>query len=319
MQATSPVSVSNIPYWRHYYDPAVIQRTEQLLQEHNILSTGVNLYMNVYERPEKDAPVFVFNHGGGGYSGIFITLALAFYDRGYTVVIADMQGHGRTGVGDMKGDFTIDGMAQNVVDVVAWARRRYSGNIFMGSGSIGSGITYNAIALGAAVNAVVTLQLYAFDDPRTALLLSKFAALVRIPGLAWAFKAFSRPLAQRFPKLRLPYLPLAHWEHMLDERDRAHGFVDKWKHDPYTPRTITLKAFASLQYSPPRISLARNQTPWLVINTMRDKMAPPHVTKDTYARLGGPKKYVEIDWGHFSHQAAFMDEFVTLADAWFKQ
>lgn len=311
--------IEKIPYWHNYYEPTIVQRAEQLLQEHAVRSQGIDLYVNVYERPEPDAPVLIWNHGGGGYSGIFVSLALAFYDRGYTVVIADMQGHGRTGTGAMKGDFTIDGMAQNIVDVVAWTRQRYHGPLFMSSGSMGTGITYNAIAMGAHVNAVVTLQMYAFDDPQTALLLSKFAPLAKIPGLAWLSKTITRTLAQRFPKVRLPYLPIAHWDYMLDKRDHASGFIETWKRDPYTPRTITLGSFASLQYAPPRIPLAHSQTPWLVINTMRDKMVSPQVTRETYARLGGPKKYVEIDWGHFSHDPAFMEEFITLVDGWFKQ
>ncbi|MCU0491985.1 MAG: alpha/beta hydrolase [Chloroflexaceae bacterium] len=306
------------PYWHHYYDSATIARAEGLMQEHTLRSGDDDLYVNVYQRPERDAPVFVGNHGGGGYSGIFIPLALAFYERGYTVVIADMQGHGRTGVGPTKGDFTIDGMARNIVDVVAWARQRYSGPVFMGSGSIGSGITYNAVAMGAAVHAVATAQLYAFDDPRTALLVSKFAPLANMAGLAWGIKRITRPLARRFPRLRLPYLPMAHWDAMFDERDQGRGFVPIWKRDPYTPRSITLRALASMQYSPPRIPLAQNQTPWLVINTMRDKMVPPHVTEETYQRLGGPRQYVEMDWGHFSHQPAFTEQFVSLTDAWFK-
>ena len=62
-----------------------------------------------------------------------------------------------------------------------------------------------------------------------------------------------------------------------------------------------------------------NQIPFLVINTMRDKMISPEVTIQSYERLAGPKKYVELDWGHFSLCPEFLQDFVTLADSWFRQ
>jgi hypothetical protein len=232
----------------------------------------------------------------------------------------DLKGHGRTGgAGAAKGDWTIPELAQNIVDVVAWTRQHYQGPIFAGSGSIGTGFLYNAVAMGAEVSAVATLQFYGLDDPRTPLLLSKFAALANAPGLARVMQVQKRLLARLAPKLRLPYLAMAYWDNMLDERDKSKGFVPKWKRDPFTPRTITLAAFASMQNSPPAVPLEQNCTPWLVMNTMRDTMVPPQVTTDTYARLGGTKQYVEIDWGHYSLHPEFMEEFVRHNDAWFRR
>jgi pimeloyl-ACP methyl ester carboxylesterase len=277
------------------------------------------LYADIYQRPEPQAPILIWNHGAGGYSGLFVTLALAFYDRGYTVVVADLQGHGRTGVGDAKGDFTINGMAQNIADVIAWATQQFRGAIFTGGSSIGSAITFNALGLGAQVEAAATTQFYAFDDMRTAFLVSKFAPLANIPGLAKISQWCTAQLAKFFPRIRLPYLLLAHWDGMLDQRDRKGGFVELWKADPYSPRTITLKAFSSLLHAPSNIALSANRTPWLVVNTLRDQMISPKVTSDTYARLGGPKHYLEMDWGHYSLLPEFINTFAAQADAWFRQ
>ena len=315
----TPFTYQTSPYWYCYYPFDIVARAERIRCSHFIQSTGVNLHIDVYERSEPNAPVFIFNHGGGGYSGLFVSLALAFYDLGYTVLLPDQKGQGRTSIEKVKGDFTLDEAAQNIADVAQWARHRYAGPIFMGGGSLGSGITYHAITKGAPVEAIATLQLYDFGDPKTALYLSRFNVLAGIPGVPWIIQFFIGLLEKLFPKLRIPYRPIARWHNMLDERDLSTGFFKKWSNDPYTLKSLTVHALASLFKSPAKQSMEYNQIPFLVINTMRDKMISPEVTIQSYERLAGPKKYVELDWGHFSLCPEFLQDFVTLADSWFRQ
>ena len=84
----------NQTYWQTYFDEATIARSNALRQEMTIQSTGVSIHMDVYEQLDKTAPVLIINHGGGGYSRIFIEPALALYARGYTIIAPNQRGQG---------------------------------------------------------------------------------------------------------------------------------------------------------------------------------------------------------------------------------
>ena len=43
------------------------------------------------------------------------------------------------------------------------------------------------------------------------------------------------------------------------------------------------------------------------------------VTRDNYERLGGPKRYLELPFGHWSNQPEFWETIVQAADEWFKE
>lgn len=306
-------------YWHCYHDPALLARVLEVVQTRHLPSTGVELHIDLYQQQDKTAPVLILNHGGGGYGGIFVGLALAFYEQGYTVVVPDQKGQGRSG-GAM-GDFTVAEAVQNIVDVAGWARTEFAGPLYLCGGSIGGGLTYAAAAAlakqGKPPAAAVCLNLYDFGDPVTGLAFTRFAGLAKIPGLAKAGRLMSSVLARLAPRLRLPYRPLARFENMVDERDLALGFYAKWQTDPLTLRTVTARYFASMLATPFAIPLEENtRVPVLVINQKRDKMVNPQLTLACYQRLAGNKSYAEIDWGHFSLLPEFNDELVRLGMQW---
>jgi pimeloyl-ACP methyl ester carboxylesterase len=310
---------SSQTYWHCYHDPALLARVLAVVQTRHLQSTGVELHIDLYQQDDKASPVLILNHGGGGYGGLFIGLALAFYEQGYTVVVPDQKGQGRSG-GAM-GDFTVAEAVQNIVDVANWARTEFSGPLHLCGGSIGGGLTYAAAAVlakqGRPPVAAVCLNLYDFGDPVTGLAFTRFAGLAKLSGLAMMCKAMGGLLAKIVPRMRLPYRPLARFENMVDERDLATGFYAKWQADPLTLRTVTARYFASMLATPFVISLEANtDVPVLVINQKRDKMVNPQLTLDCYQRLAGNKSYAEIDWGHFSLQTEFNKELLALGQQW---
>ena len=146
-------------YWKRYFDSATIKQAEDLRQEICILSTGVQIHMDVYEQPDHNAPVLIFNHGGGGYCRFFVPLALALHQHGYTVIVPDQRGQGYS-EGD-RTDFTIGELVQNIVDVAYWARVRYTGKLFLGH-PFGYYFVTGLLKKGLAIliNAVVGKYLY---------------------------------------------------------------------------------------------------------------------------------------------------------------
>jgi len=59
--------------------------------------------------------------------------------------------------------------------------------------------------------------------------------------------------------------------------------------------------------------------PVLVINQSLDRMVDANVTRNNYERLGGPKRYLEVPFGHWSSQPEFWETIVRAADEWFKE
>jgi predicted alpha/beta-fold hydrolase len=166
-------------YWQTYYDRNTVLRSNELRQEFYINSSGVQIHLDVYERPEKNAPVIVFNHGGAGYCRLFVEVALMFYDLGYTVVLPDQRGQGFSG--GVRGDYTIAEITQNVRDTVKWAKNRYDSPIFMAGGSVGGALTYYGAVAGGDVEAIACLNLFDFGNGQDGMAISRLAFLSPYP------------------------------------------------------------------------------------------------------------------------------------------
>ena len=104
---------------------------------------------------------------------------------------------------------------------------------------------------------------------------------------------------------------------MVDARNA--DFYAKYKGDPYPIRQVSLRYMASTFSTAPKIPLAQNTMPTLVINPIRDKMVSPAVTRQNYERLGGDKHYAEIDYGHWALGEAFESEWVSIVDDYLQQ
>lgn len=300
-------------YWRRYHDDETLRRGDALRQVVALRSAGVTIHLDVYPQSDPGAPVVVFNHGGAGYCRLFVPLALRFHERGYTVVLPDQRGQGFSG--GARGDYTIAACAQNIVDAARWARGRFGGPVLLAGGSVGGALSYYAAAAGAPAAAIVCLNLFDFggDD---ALHFSRLAPLAELPGgarLVRMLLALLRPLDW----LRLPARWLARFDKLMDDRDAI--FQRQWDADPVPPARLSLRQVASNLTTPPAVPFEDNAVPTLVLNQARDRMVDPAITRRNYERLGGPKRYVELDYGHWSNAPAFWDSVAAACDAWFRE
>lgn len=310
LKKSATQSYAPADYWRTYHSDDVLARFDALCDERRITSTGITIHMDIYAQAADDAPVFIFNHGGGGYSRLFVPLALALYEQGYTVICPDQRGQGLSG--GNRSDFTMGQFVQNIVDVAVWAQREFSGKIFLGGGSVGGALTYKAAAAGAPVTAIVCHNLYNFGDPHDTLAVSNFAFLKNLPVVPQLFAATTRLFGTILPFVRIPYRMLGKFDKMVDER--VVGFYDQWRQDPYPIKWVSLRYMASTFSTPPAIPFEANTLPILVINQTRDKMVSSATTRKNYERLGGDKHYVEIDYGHWAMGGTFEQEWVNIVD-----
>lgn len=85
------------------------------------------------------------------------------------------------------------------------------------------------------------------------------------------------------------------------------------------PRQISLRHLASGSTTPAAVPLEENRIPTLVINQALDEMVDPKLTRRNFERLGGPKRYVEVPFGHWSSDPQFWNEIVDASDHWFRE
>ena len=217
--------------------------------------------------------------------------------------------------GGRRGDYTVAGATQNIVDAACWAAGRFGTEVFMAGGSVGGGLTYYAAAAGAPVSAIGCLNLVDFSTTDS-WGFSTLAPLARVPGISalarWQMAAL-RPLH----RLRIPFSWVGRFDKLMDRRDP--GFQALWDADPVPPRRISLRYLASASTTPPAVALEDNRVPTLVINQSLDEMVDLEVTRRNFERLGGPKRYVEVPYGHWSSRPGFWGAIVDATDTWFRE
>ncbi|TPV94829.1 MAG: alpha/beta fold hydrolase [Myxococcales bacterium FL481] len=301
-------------YWHRYYDEETLAFCERFRQSAEIQSTGVRIHLDVYANPNAQAPVVIVNHGGAGYSRMLITGAMLLHQRGYTVVLPDQRGQGLSG--GNRGDYTIEESAQNIADACRWAKSKFQNDVFLVGASVGGGLAYYAAAAGAPAAAVACLNLFDFGNGIDGFEISRMPWLLRFPRICHIARAALSRL-DRVHRVQIPFHWIGAFDHLMDERDAQ--FQSYWQSDPIPPRWVSLRLLTSNLNTAPAIAFEDNRIPVLVINQARDKMVAPAVTHRNYERLGAPKRYVEIPFGHWSNQIEFWEMVVNNCDDWFRE
>ena len=302
-------------YWRTYFDETIVEQAEAIRSSHTLTSRHVRIHVDAYEQAASAAPIFIFNHGGGVYSRLFTALAVELFALGYTVLLPDQVAHGLSGGTPQQ--LTVETMIQNVVDATAWARERYAGPIILSGASLGSAVVAHAVAAGAPADLIVCHNLYQFGRVDNVVAFSRTPWAANLPLLPSVMPKVTAFLANQLPDLSLPYRLMGYFDRMVDERDA--GFYEKWLADPVPMERVTLAYVNSMLSSKIAVPLAENERPFLVINPTRDKMVSPELTRRNYERLGGPKAYLELPYGHWSVSEAFLEEWTTAVHDWIQQ
>lgn len=305
----------NNTYWRNYYDQPMVARSDSLRQEFTFESTDVELQVDAYIQSAIESPVVMLHHGGGSYSRLFVRIAIALFDRGYTVLVPNQRGQGFSDGG--RGDFTLEQLIQNVLDSAYWARRNFRGDLFMAGAGLGGSLVLQAVMKGAPVRALACHTLFDFGSPEDALVLTGLSGLGGFPGGAQLTGWVVRALAAVSPRMKVPVYTQKRYHRLLDPRDN--GNQERLLEDPYAVQAFSMRYAMSAFNTPPAVPLEENPLPVFVINPARDEMVSPQVTQRNYQRLGGPKDYMEIAYGHWSLTEPFAQEWASLVDPWFQK
>ncbi|MBA3826047.1 MAG: alpha/beta fold hydrolase [Ktedonobacterales bacterium] len=296
-------------YWRLSYPPEYVEWVEEHLTTYHIPAGDVGIHLDVYPQSERTAPVVILVHGLMTYGRLFVQIAHALYERGYTVVCTDIVGNGYSG--GVRGDCPVGPATASVVQCALWVRQRFDGPLYMLGISLGGAIVYAAAAAGAPVSAISCLDLFLFDDPVG---LRRMVVQPRLIGLL----PLLRLLAVPFGWVRVPTSLLNTLEHVVAPEEQ--GTAQAWMFDPLLTHQLTLRTLVSAASTHPAVQPERNTVPTLVMNQECDQVLDPAVTRAVYGRLGGPKKYVEFAGSpHWSFTHAFQDRIAAESDAWFQR
>lgn len=305
-------SLKSESYWHTYYDASTIEHCAALRQEFYLSTADQSLHVDGYLQADSNAPLILLTHGEGQYSGMFVRAALALHERGISVLVLDQRAHGRSSGRGL--DFSLAQLSQDVLDAAHWARRTFSGPIFLGGVGLGSWLAYQASAMGAPVIGLALHELYDLTSPRESLAASRLAGLAALPGGVAFTGAAARALLALSPHMRLRHATLARFEGLLDERDN--GNYEAWLEDPNPPRQVSIRYAVSALSAPLALPYEDNALPVLVTNPTRDRMVDPAITRRCFERLGGPKTYQELDFGHWSMLESFARQWSAAVERW---
>ena len=249
------------------------------MQETTIEANGYTLHLTVFPAAPK-APVLVFIPGTTAYAQVYCQFMSDMHRRGFTVVGFDPRGHGLSSGG--RGDYTIDGLVDDTLAVVRYARTRFGGTVAVAGSSQGGMAAFYAAARDDSLAAVVCHNIADLNG-RDNLVLST----IRPPQ-------FLVPAAEFFMSLYGSYsLPISLYldlskEKFADGTDAA-TLVEK---DILAVSWITFRALGSLMHTNLAKPVEKISVPVMLIHADRDNIFPREYVEGIYNRLTCPKKYL---------------------------
>lgn len=300
-------------YWKNYMEKwfgrILIEKWEKHVKIEEIQSNGKKINLEVYNTESKNATTIIFAHGIAGYARVLLPFTMPLFERGYNLVIPDMQGYGYNS--GLKGDFEWNAHKQNLKDTVKYVKNRFHGKIVLGGASMGGPLAYAASCESHDIDALICWCLWDFSDREFMLKetnTKRFTYLL-IP----VFKFLSIFMG----KFRIKTYSLISYNTLTDSQE----FNDMIKTDPQAGTHITLKGAASLiLQSKPCISHEDYNKPVLVFQPGNDKMIPKYYSKKVFTKLGSSnKKYLEIkNAPHFPTEKRYYDEWADEVDFFIK-
>ncbi|MFP4040621.1 MAG: alpha/beta hydrolase [Desulfosudaceae bacterium] len=279
LYAPLPEEATITRFQRDLLDRMNIHVDQGVIEEARLESAGNRLRLTILPAGE-GAPVLVFIPGTAVYAFTYIELLYALYRRDITVVGFDPRGHGQSG--GPRGDYTINGIVDDALAVVAYARQRFGGEVAVGGSSQGGLAAFYAAARDSSLAAAVCHNIADLNG-RDNLRLSRLkipAGLVPVNQmLLKLYGGFAVPVSL--------YLDLSR-EILKDGTDAA-TYV---KEDPLCVNWITLRALGSLMKTELARPVNSIEVPVMLIHSDRDNIFPRDYVEDIFNRLTCPKEYL---------------------------
>ncbi len=284
-------------YWKNYmerwFGSEFIDKWASYVSLEKMSSRGRTIQLEVYRTENPAAPTIVFSHGIAGYARLLLPFVIPLYEKGYNLVVPDLQGYGYNN--GTRGDFDWNTHKENLKDAVKYAKGEFGGPIFIGGASMGGPLAYSASCELTGISGLVCWCLWDFSDREFMQkeTTTKKATYVLLP----LFKLVSRFMGM----IRFKTYRLISYDTLTDSNE----FNSMIKADPQAGTCITVKGAVSLiTQSKPTIEHRAYKLPVLVLQPEGDQMTPQYYIQKTFNELGSKNKKLVIIEGapHFPTQ-----------------
>ena len=245
---------------------------------------GVEIYLRrFYPLHVEPSKTICWIHGLGEHGGRYEHVAKVLTDRGWTLILPDLRGHGRSG-----GIQTHVKSFDEYVDDIALIWRFFKL------------ADHHTVLLGHSMGGLVTVRCVQTGRiAPTALVLSSPLLGVKVPV---------NPLVVMLGKLIVPYVPTMRFSNRIDPKNMTHDveFVARRRNDKLIIKTVTAswffamnKALSSAQSEAERVSL-----PVLALQGTCDKTTDPEAMAKWWERIRSAEKGMLVLEEHF-HELFF--------------
>lgn len=245
-----------------------------------VKTAGGEAHLDIY--PHDDRPALLYLHPAGCYAGMFQQQLSKLAAAGFTVVGMDLPGHGRS---ERKGDFTLLGVAGEVVEVGQWIAEELGLPPMLFGSSLGGVIGSHALVLDGGRHFPAAVLHSPAGTPEEARRYSRF------PGL---FAKLLRPyrwverlveLAPRGAREAFPLIDPRRWKMPIPLFFNPGAgkteiswericWAFSWARHPLKTSCYTLRTFASLIDTPLPGGLEKITIPVLILLPEEDRIVP---------------------------------------------
>jgi alpha-beta hydrolase superfamily lysophospholipase len=269
-------------------------------------ANGYRLHLNIGS-VGKNAPTLVFIPGTTAYAQVYAQFGYDMYKHGFNVIAFDPRGHGQSS--GPRGDYTMQGLVDDTLAVVKYARNRFGGKVAVSGSSQGGMAAFYAAAADDSLAAAVCHNIADLNG-KDNLVLSR----IRPPQFLVPAASFLMKLYRSYSFPISLYLDLTK-ERFIDGTDAA----TMVKNDPLCVSWITFRALNSLLRTDMAKPVEKIRVPVMLIHADKDSIFPQAYVEGIYNRLTCKKKYLLLKNTEHLVMTNNVDEVVPPVTAWLKE
>jgi alpha-beta hydrolase superfamily lysophospholipase len=277
-----------------------------LVEETYIDANGYRIHLTIGVAG-KNAPTLIFIPGTTAYAQVYAQFMYDMYKRGFNVIGLDPRGHGQSS--GPRGDYTINGIVDDTLAVVKYARSRFGGKIALAGSSQGGMAAFYAAARDDSIAAAVCHNIADLNGKDNIVL-----SLIRPPQLLVPFCTFLMNLYGSYSFPIALYLDLSK-EKFSDGTDAATMIKD----DPLAITWITFRALNSLLRTDLAKPVEKIRVPIMLIHAEKDNIFPQKYVEGIFNRLTCKKKYLFFKNTEHLVMTNNVSEVVPPVAAWLKE
>ncbi|MBN1498456.1 MAG: alpha/beta fold hydrolase [Spirochaetes bacterium] len=293
-------------YQEKYLKRMNIAIDQSKMEETDINANGYRLRLTVFPAG-KHAPTLVFMPGTMCYAQLYIEFLYKMYRQGFNVVGIDMRGHGMSS--GLRGNYDINGLVDDLLAGVKYARDRFGGRVAIAGSSQGGMVAFYAAARDDSIDAAVCHNLADLNG-KDNLVLVRFwmpRALVPVAGfLTGLYRNYSIPVSL--------YLDLDR-EHLKDGSTLSADV----KENPLMVSWISIGALGSMMRTELPKPVEKIRVPIMMVYSDGDNIFPQAYVESIYNRLTCEKSSLLLKNTDHMIMTNHLDRVIGPVSAWLKK